>query len=231
MPALTASRASARLRASAFAGRSLRCSASNGATASMKALWLPGADTPKLNPSYLDGSLPGCVRVRGAPQGARYRSFAGRRRSNTATTPPPLTSVVSSSRSDFGFDPLGLASTPELLVRGSLRRSAISFRASPFRARFVAPRAHHSHAGALSRGGAHPLPVGDARGGGRHRGRGARLRRLDQRADAGAAGVCRGQREGRRSALRDTDTRDPCAHPIPPHRRTSARSCRGRPLT
>jgi hypothetical protein len=51
MPALNAQRSLA-LRA-AVARSSVRCSAS-------KLLWCPGG-TGKLNPAYLDGSLPGCV--------------------------------------------------------------------------------------------------------------------------------------------------------------------------
>ncbi len=42
-------------------GASLKAKAvANGATTTAKLLWLPGG-TGKLNPSYLDGSLPGCV--------------------------------------------------------------------------------------------------------------------------------------------------------------------------
>jgi hypothetical protein len=43
-------------KASAFAGRKVQCSAAatNGATTTARAVWMPGS-TP---PSYLDGSLP-----------------------------------------------------------------------------------------------------------------------------------------------------------------------------
>lgn len=60
MPALTAARAAVSRKA--FAGTRLQCACANGSATFMssKALWLPGADSPRLNPSYLDGSLPGC---------------------------------------------------------------------------------------------------------------------------------------------------------------------------
>ena len=50
---------SARATAS-FAGRQLRAAVSNGAkTTCQKLLWVPGGVTPRLNPAYLNGTIPG----------------------------------------------------------------------------------------------------------------------------------------------------------------------------
>lgn len=114
MPALTAARAAVSRKA--FAGRRLQRACANGSATFMssKALWLPGADSPRLNPSYLDGSLPGCEQRKREDRLAQQEqiSFRCERLLNSLWS--------ESSRSifsDTGFDPLGLADTPEALVR------------------------------------------------------------------------------------------------------------------
>jgi hypothetical protein len=72
MSAFTASVPVLPARATAsVAGRQLRSSVQNGSKTVAKLSWCPGGQG-KLNPSYLDGSLPGCAR--GGARGGGQRS-------------------------------------------------------------------------------------------------------------------------------------------------------------